>query len=426
MYQYRIFGQFTQILKRILGAIILLVAFFAGVELFRVFLLLRRAEPWVMYSVLGATAFVIILLSLRIVFYNREHRILEARGYKIRGSSSHAELKKYVRYLIRYCKRLSAHRLLNDQQASFIQQKAHDLQDIFGHHPLNDDLTRAITSARDNIIAPTFNHLHVIGDKVTASKARAAIQDLYQPPFPVLPPLVVFYHQITLISEITDVYISRPSLREYIRVISDVWQVMTKGDFLRYGQRLFSGINSNAYSVGRAGDDLGQAFSIIWLTHAVAQAAVLRCCTLHDWTLSDAISDMNHQTIPCLEKTRDMLFNEALPILKQRIRHYTPVDRDPNQFVEDITIAFVKSVDSVVLALSTAAKSAPAEKTSAGLIHHPHAETLGTIVESAANVVDQGESGSRRHRRRRRHRRSSPSPMSSLIQRIIYMGKPPR
>jgi hypothetical protein len=425
MYQYRIFSQISRTLHRILIGIGLLIAFFVSIELFRLFLTLHAKEPIAMYVSFSAFAFILLVIVLRIIRHNRDHRILRATGFKIRGDSSFAELKKYALYLIDYCKRLSTHRLLNDQQSSFIHQKANDLQEVFYHHPLKDDLTRTIAAARDNIIAPTFSYLNTISDQVTASKARSVIQDLYSPPFPVLAPLVVFYHQLTLISEITDIFISKPSLREYLRVIGDVWQVMTKGDFLRFGQRLFSGINSNTNSVGRAGDDLGQAFSIIWLTNAVSQAAANRCCTLHDWSLSNAISDMKLKTVPCLEKTRDLLFNDAMPVLKQRIRHYAPVDRDPNQFVEDISNAFIKSVDSVVLALSAVAKDEPAERTSAGLITSANTETLETMVEIAAQSIPPEGSSSRRHRRRRRHRKPS-SHFDSLIQRIIYMGSRPR
>jgi len=426
MYQYRIFNQAGLYIQRIVYILAFLALLFLGNQLVRIFNVARRLDPIVGLIYLVVLALIFLVIILRYYHHKRDHRILWAKGFKLRGQPSHASLKNYVRYLVHYIKRLSGHLLLNDAQAAVIHQKALDIQESLHHHPLNDDLLRSIASARDTVIAPTFRVLDVLAEKVTLSKAKAVIQDIYEPPFPIISPLVVFYHQVTLISEITDIYISKPSLHEYCRVLKDVWQIMTKGDFMRYGQRLFSGINSNAYSLGRAGDDLGQAFSIIWLTHAISLAAANRCCTLHDWEMNDAIDDMNIRIVPCLEKTRDVLLNDAMPVLKKRIRHYTPVDHDPNEFVENITTSFIKSVDSVVIAISTANRNAPQSKTSPGLVAGEHAEPLADVFPESKELP----AGTLRHRTRRRRRsRSKPrmsNPLSSLIQRFVYLFMRPK
>jgi len=425
MYQYRIFNRLGTCLYTIVLVGIALVSFSLILEFVRLFLILRRLNPIIMYGAIIITAIALLVVAARLVRWLRINT-LTARGFNVKGSASHADLKRYCRFLISYAKRLASHRLLSDQQASFITQKSHDLTEAINHHPLNDDLQRAILSARDGVIGPTFHYLDGIKDQLTESKARAAIQDLYQPPFPVVPSLVVFYHQFTLISEITDTYIPRPSLREYLRVIRDVWEVMTKGDFIRYGQRLFSGLNANPYSLGRAGEDLGQAFSIIWLTHAVSRVATQRCCTLHDWDLRYAIRDMQGSIIPCLTRTRDTLLNDALPMLKTRIRHYTPVDHDPAIFVEEIASTFIKSVDAVVLSLTATEKNSPAQQTSPGLVLSVE-QPAATATDNAPTdvitpLVDDGSV--RKVRRRRRHRHSS-SRLGRFVEWIVYLGKRP-
>jgi len=422
MYQYRIFNQVGLYIRRIVYILAFLAILFLINQVTHIFDTARNYNPISGYLFLAVLLLIILIMALRHFYYKRDHRILWAKGYKLRGQPSHAFLKKYVRYLVHYIKRLSGHSLLNDAQATVIHQKALDVQESLHHHPLNDDLLRAITTARDSVIAPTFSLLDGIAEKVTLSKAKAVIQDIYEPPFPVISPLVVTYHQATLISEITDIYISKPSIHEYCRVLKDVWLIMTKGDFMRYGQRLFSGINSNAYSLGRAGDDLGQAFSVIWLTHAISLAATNRCCTLHDWELNDAIDDMTKRIVPCLEKTRDVLLNDALPILKKRIRHYTPVDHDPNIFVENIASSFIKSVDSVVLAISTSNHDTPQSNTSPGLVAGDHTQPLTEIFPETQNNMPPGVIQHRiRRRKRRRSRPKTSNPFGSLMQRIMYL-----
>ncbi len=401
-----------------------LFAFLICLELFEVLRMLSEIDPRL---TIAAISLLVLAFAFYYVYRRRRNRrfFLTAQGYRSGGNSTHAEMKRYGRFLVYYCKRLTTHRLLTEQQSGVISQRAHDISEAIHHHPLNDDLQRAIAQARNDIIRPTFHYLDSISQKITESKARAVIQDLYQPPFPVIAPLVVFYHQFTLVSEITDTYISRPSLREYLRVMSDVWAVMTKGDFLRYGQRLFSGINSNPYSLGRAGEDLGQAFSVTWLTHAVARAATLRCCTLHDWKLRDAISDMRSNITPCLARTRDTLVQDAMPILKERIRHYTPVSYDPASFVQEISTSFVKSVDAVVMTLSTAERQNSAHQTSPGLVTGTGAAPI-PVDEKPRDKVHPMEANAphRRYHRRRRHRSSSR--IGRFFQRIIYMGHRPR
>jgi hypothetical protein len=424
MYQYRIFNRFGSLIRRIAFITGGVLAFFLATQMVLVFLLLHHFKPIYMYVAMALSAFALLVLAITLIRKNQA-RALTATGYVFTGDTSHADMKRYCRFLIDYAKRLATHRLLSDQQATHITQQCHDLSEAIHHHPLNDDLHRGILTAREQIIGPTFRYLDDIRDKLTESKARAAIQDLYQPPFPVIPSLVVFYHQLTLISEITDTYIPKPSLREYVRVILDVWEVMTKGDFLRYGQRLFSGLNANPHSLGRAGEDLGQAFSIIWLTHAVSRVATLRCCTLHDWDLRHTIRDMRGNITPCLAQTRNTLLNDALPMLKTRIRHYTPVDHNPAAFVEEISATFIKSVDAVVISLTATEKNAEAQQTSPGLVQGVDAP-LPSIERSPTETARPNEDFSgRKLRRRRRHRRST-SKLGALIQRIVYLGKPPR
>ncbi len=423
MYQYRIFSRVGTLMCRLGLAAAVLIAFFFFIELARLLLLLRRVHPGLMYAAVALFALsAVYLLYLQVQARRRYH--LRASGFTWRGNASHAQMKQYGKFLIAYCKRLATHPLLSDEQAALIAQKTHDASEALHHHPLNDDLQRAIMRLRDELVAPTFGYLDDIALKVTRSKARAAIQDLYQPPFPVIPPLVVFYHQFTQVSEIVDTYIPHPTLREYFRVMRDVWLVMSKGDFMRFGQRLFSGLSANPQALGRPGEDLGQAFSIIWLTHAVGRAARLRCCTLHDWRETTAITDMRLQLGECLSMTRDTVINDVLPILKRRIRQYAPLNVDANAYVEDVAGVFVKSVDSVVLSLSATNRELPAEQTSPGLVSSsgvapiPGGKPPETITETSLGV--------RIKRRRRRQSRSSSSALGRLMQRIVYLGKPPR
>ncbi|HMP97628.1 MAG TPA: hypothetical protein PKA51_11955 [Kiritimatiellia bacterium] len=424
MYQYRIVKQTTRLVRWLVVFPCALLGFLVLMEIIHLFVYFRGYAPWLAYSYVSVLVGALVWAAMKLLVHRRNHRVLTAVGHVVSPQSSHRKLQAALRYHLHYLARLAEHPLLNEVQAAAIRQKTSDLSEVLAHHPLNDDLVRAIDEARTQVIAPAHQYLQGIEETVTHSKVRCVIQDVYQPPFPIVAPLVVVYHQFTLISEMADIYVARPSWGEYLRVIGSVWDVMTKGDFLRYGQRLFSGIDANAGNLGRARQDLGPAMSIIWMTHCVARVAAQRCRTLHDWNLREAISFMNADLPACLAATRDSMVNDALPILKNRFRHQTPMDgRDPDLFAEATSGAFVKSLDAVVSSLrSLAASRPPSGRTQAGdqrmEVPAPPAEsasenTVEPVAASTGTSIYAGEMGARRHRRRRR-RRHPESPIERL------------
>jgi hypothetical protein len=420
MYQYRIFSRGWSALQRAGVVLALILLFLLGMQFLRGVLILRRAPPVMAYGILGLFLLAALVIAAKIYAHRRDHRILSARGLAIGPHTSHADLKRRVSYHVHYLTRLSLHRLLTDEQSAVLRQQAHDLGETLHHHPLNDDLLRGIEQAREGFILPAFAQLDQIGGKVVQAKIQAALQDLYEPPFPIIPPLVVGYHLFTLLSEVTDIYIAQPSLREYQIVIRDVWEVMTKGDFLRYGQRLFSGIHGKQYKLGRAGEDFGHTMSITWLIYAIHAAARHRCTTLHDWKLSDAITHMKAGTPGILQLVRDSLSRDSLPILKRHIWHYAPHGQDPEHYAEDVSQSFVKSVDAVVLALTDgyarAVKTVPAPAANTTFPVNDASRSAGALLDNRAS-----QPGDTPHRRRRR-RRSKPSNLQILM-RLFRRGR---
>lgn len=355
MYQYRIFSRLGLLLKWAVAIPALLIFFLVGMELMRVFLIFYRKEPWMGYTYLGVLGVLASIVLLKVRSHRRAHEILGARGLKVTGRSRHASLRKNLRFLVRYVRRLAEQRLLPDEMARGMRQQSHDVLSILDHHPLNDDLLNAIARTREEIIATAHQHLDLINDQVTRSKACAVIQDLYEPPFPIVPSLVVGYHQLTLISEIADLYLPEPAWSEYMRVMRDVWSVMTKGDFLRYGQKLFIGIEDNSQGLGAAGSELAQALSVIWLTHCTSRIATRRCCTLHDWDLKDAIEEMAVGLPACLQQTQKSFLENALPVLRRRLRSQAPGGvMDTGAYVEESLASITRALETVVMSLAAA------------------------------------------------------------------------
>jgi hypothetical protein len=358
-YRYPMINEFWRVARVAGRALAVLLGVILAAELLRVWVLLHRITPWMGFAYLIGLAAGGAWLTLRLLAVRDQCRTLRPPHLPPPEHARHDDLKRYVQYLVLVLKRLSDHPALPGDQRKHIRQRAYDLEGLLGSHPLNEDLVRAISRAGTEMIQPALEVLDREALEQARYKMQAVVEDVIEPPFPVINPAVVFYHQITLISTILDTYRSRASLCEYWMVIRDVWEVMMGGDFFRIGQRLFEGVYANSPPMGRATDDLGQAISTIWLTWSVSQAAMHRCRTLQAWTPELAIEHLDARTLDSLLITRDTLIRDVLPVLKLRIRHSVgPGAADAAGFSEQVVQGIAKSVDTIVQAI----RAQPPEK----------------------------------------------------------------
>jgi hypothetical protein len=256
--------------------------------------------------------------------------------------------------MIHRLKRLSLNPALPEELRKKTRQRAYDIEGLLGSHPLLEDMVRALSRAEMDTLEPALLHLDQLAREMGKEKIQCMIEDAVEPPFPLITPLVVLYHQCTLVTTITDVYLGRPSLREYLRVLTDVQHTIRGGEFFRIGQHLFEGVYVNSPPLGRAVDDLGQAITCAWLTESVTKAAQYRCRAIHPWKISRAVDWMDRQTESSLVAVRERVNEEVLPLLKLRLRHYAgPGVGDAANFSEQMTQSIARAVDAVVKGLQT-------------------------------------------------------------------------
>ncbi|MGA1193681.1 MAG: hypothetical protein ACO3ZG_04790 [Kiritimatiellia bacterium] len=325
MYQYRIVDHAISKARVALAAFAVFSFLLLGSVIFNLFFSLLDYDL-TLANIFGGVCIAALLLAWRYLRRQRRSmRILDACDIETDEDSRQTELVAHLKHLIFCIRRLSTQRLLGPTQTKEMLRQSLELQQSLQHHPLRDDLIRGIDTAWERIIQPAHEQLDAINRQVTRAKVVAAAQDIYQPPFPLFPPLVALYHQATLISEITDLYLPQPSMREYLRIMRDTWQVMTKGDFVRMGQQLFLGIEAR-HHLGPAGKDIGQAVSLAWVIRCSARAATLRCSVFNDWSLSDCINEMNEYI--ATEGIKDLhqsLIEDLKPVLLPVIRRHAPL-----------------------------------------------------------------------------------------------------
>ena len=353
-YNYPVWHEILRVLRRGAGLALGLILFFVSMELVRAYQLFYGIHPWLGYgfAVLAGGALAGALLRLRLRRHDRQTLLPPHPPGELKPR--HEELVANCAYMIHRLKRLSLNPALPEDLRKKTRQRAYDIEGLLGSHPLLEDMVRALSRAEIDTLEPALLHLDQLARELGKEKIQCMIEDAVEPPFPLITPLVVLYHQCTLVTTIADVYLGRPSLREYVRVLTDVQHTIRGGEFFRIGQRLFEGVYVNSPPLGRAVDDLGQAITCAWLTESVTKAAQYRCRGIRPWKISRAVDWMDRQTESSLIAVRERVNEEVLPLLKLRLRHYAgPGVGDAANFSEQMTHSIARAVDTVVKGLQT-------------------------------------------------------------------------
>lgn len=354
MYQYRVIYRIGVALRRTFIVVGFLLGLFITMEVLRLAAMFHRLHPIAALVFAGIMGLFSIYGIWRILAFIHDHDTLHPDELPRPENARHKDLVSHCRHLVRVLRRLAQNGYLSEDQQMIARKNAYEIEELLHAHPLIEDLTRAIVTAEQKVIDDLYLELDKHAEAMARDKMKATVADVIQPPFPVINAAVVFYHQFTLSTAIAGVYVSEPALFEYGIILRDVWRVMTRGDFIRIGQSLFSGVYANCPPMGSAIDDLGQAISCIWLTQSVAEATMHRTKSLRVWHLEDAIAAMDARCHAGLAITRDALIKDVMPILKTAFHHKVPRGEDESPvFMSNLITGITKSVDAVIATLKT-------------------------------------------------------------------------
>lgn len=347
--QYPVFHEAWRELRRWARLAAGLILFFFIMELVRVYRVLFELHPYVAYGFAGICVLVGLILLIRRRIRRRGRQTLLPPHRPDARRLRHEDLVAYTTYLIHRLKGLGINPALSEEDQKRLRQRAYDLEALLSSHPLIEDLTRAISKAEDEVLEPALKQLDEKAVELGKAKIRFLMDDVVKPPFPLITPLVVLYHQVTLVTAVADIYLGRCTLRDYLRVLADVEEASRAGEFFRIGQRLFEGVYLNSPPLGAAVDELGQAITCTWLTWSITKMSAYRCRALTPWRLRDSVAWLDSQTEESLSVVRDVLVEDVLPMMKMRIRHIAgSAMADRPGFPDEVTQGLAKSVDAVV------------------------------------------------------------------------------
>lgn len=404
--------------RLVLGTLVGLFALAVLLELARAVALLHRIHPIVAYVALAVLA--VTMLVLLTVWTNRwldAHVLIPPEGAD-EGARSHRDLVTGNRFLVKRLKRMADHPLYTEAQQKHLRQVAYQVEEMLGHHPLQDDLERSLAATRADTLEPAHAVLRGHAETFARERMRRVVNDVVEPPFPTHSLLTIYGHQLVMITRIVDLYLPRAGLLEYARVVMDVCRVIYEGQFFKLGQTLFAGVYSNSPPLGRAADSLGQALTTIWLTRTVSRAAILRCEDVRYWTVERAVADLDACVLDLLADSKECLLQDVLPLLKLSLRHQAPAGvTDVTAFSSGVIEGLARAIDAAV----RMHKSQPTAVATARRTINGEDAAPAPVTAAAAPPPESHEHRRRRHRSRQGFGRV----LYVFMQRIKYtVGRP--
>jgi hypothetical protein len=406
---FRLLGRFFW---RTIAVILALAAFIVAMELVRAYRLSRQVDPMLGWAFLVAVVAALLVIAYKAFGFIADRRTLFGPPAPDVTTPSFDALKESCEHLVHTFKRLGANPHLDDDLRKHLLQQAYDTDETLGHHPLADDLTRALEAGR-TAMGPAIERLRERARRLTRERMAFIVQDLVQPPLPVPSTLILAYHEMALMSDIADTYLGNASLIEHLTVARDAWDAMSEGRFLSIGQNIVSCVQANSPPMDRGIDEVCSALTAMWVTQTAGLVAMLRCECLSEWDMEETVGRIEALTDESIAVMRQVLLDDAQPLLKLKMRHAAAgVD----------AAAYAKSViESVTRALdiySTQIKRPQPGTSPLARRSTIHDEPL------ASEEATREEAASRRHRKRAP--RGMFRVLRTFAQRVKYTAGNPR
>ena len=260
------------------------LCFLVVMEVLRAYQALRQASPVLGYAFLAAIACGAAYLA--VVWF---------RAFMLRPPALHVpriadparatehDLRKYARYLCRYMRRLSRNRSLPPDGRRRAAGHRRQLAQLLPARPSMAALVDAVRAAECDTVEPLLAELDAGAQREVRHCVRDVMVGVTLSPFKAADMAIVLFRNAAMISRITHVYNTRPSLREQGAIFVDTLRIVAMVNFITMGKKLMENFFASVPFVGRYVDDVAQGVGAGVLTSTAGHAAIDRCRAFRGW-----------------------------------------------------------------------------------------------------------------------------------------------
>lgn len=287
--------RFWKTLKTALIAIGLLLSFFAVVELLRAYQALYELRPvvgniflfFLCCGLLWIVGYFVITTVIR-------PSVLKPPAITNPNDPTDRELRRYGKYLVKYIGRLAINESLSPEERSIANNGMEQLAAVFQNKNDCEALLSAVENAEELTLKPLLAKLGQRAEKQVRNSTRDVMAAVAFSPYQSIDLIVVIYRNLRMVSRIVKVYNSRPHMRELIRVLSDVMNVIAAVNYLNMGKNLIEELGSNVPFAGKYMDDIAQGIGAGFMTSVAGHATIHRCQAFKSWNVIDARANIRN------------------------------------------------------------------------------------------------------------------------------------
>ena len=312
--------RFWKTLKTALIAIGLLLSFFAVVELLRAYQTLYEFHPVVgnifFFLLCGGLLWIVGYFVITTFF---RPSVLKPPTITNPNNPTDRELRCYGRYLVKYIGRLAINESLSSEERSIANSGMEQLAAVLQNKNDCEALLSVVENVEETTLKPLLAKLCQQAEKQVRDSTRDVMAAVVFSPYKSIDLVVVIYRNLLMVSRIVKVYNSRPRLRELIRVLSDVVNVIAAVNYLNMGKNLIEKLGSNVPFAGKYMDDIAQGIGAGFMTSVAGHATIHRCQAFRSWNVIDARANIRNLAGNFYSDVRDIFFKDTLPLIKNRL-----------------------------------------------------------------------------------------------------------
>lgn len=228
------------------------------------------------------------------------------------------ELKRYVKYLIKYLGRLSANENLSDEDKAKAGNTAVYLRGSLKAEESNEIRIDDINKAEEQIEVL----LGKLDDKAKG-QVRRSTRDIMVAvtlsPYKAADLMIVLYRNLLMTTKIIRIYNSRPRFREQLKIIIDIITVVVTINYINMGKSLLEGLGAKVPVVGKYIDDIAQGIGAGFMTSVAGNAAMQRCRAFKAWSVEEAEVKIHRNLRSFLAEVNYTFKNEVFDLLGKRM-----------------------------------------------------------------------------------------------------------
>lgn len=327
-----------RIIRTIILAIGVLLAFFVFAEILHVYVVLKNTYAPLGYAflvvVVGICAWISIY-SFRMI--KKIPKVLTPPD--IHDPPSETQARSYCKYLIGYVKRLADNPNLSPDDIVKAKTDVQMLEKRSQSGQQLSDLLSEIEKVGKESIEPLLSKLKQKAEREVRNSVRDIMMGVTLSPYRAVDLLIVVYRNGAMVLRIMRIYNSRPLLKEQILVLRDVLKVVATVNYLNFGEKLMERFLSCVPYVGRALDDFAQGIGAGLLTSATGHGAIYRCEAYRGWNQQFAVDTMSSHITELMRDVKNIFTKDILPRMKSRVYSTTPSEKTDDPGFWDNTIS---------------------------------------------------------------------------------------